>query len=293
MYISDFSFHKPKSLQEAFSLNDSCENSAFLAGGTDLLVEMKQGMRHHDHIISLNQIGELQGINEKDGELTMGALTTHSSVVKSQLLIEKYFVLTEAAAEIGSEQVRNVGTIGGNLCTGASCCDVGPALMALDAEVEIMSSESKRRILVKDLFANHKETCLTENEILSQVILKSPKEGSGAAFKKFGLRDASSISVVSACTRVTIEKDICIDCCIVIGAVGPTPIISSTAAEYIIGLPLSELTLGSEKIKEAGKMAALDALPIDDIRGSANYRRQLVDTLTKRAIVDAAKRAKQ
>jgi CO/xanthine dehydrogenase FAD-binding subunit len=124
MYIPDFKYHKPNSLKEACSLLEGSDNAAPLAGGTDLLVEIKQGLRQHNDIVSLAAIDELQLINFENNELHIGAGVTHGTVARSEIISKSFPAIIDAASKIGSEQVRNTGTIGGNICTAASCCDM-------------------------------------------------------------------------------------------------------------------------------------------------------------------------
>ena len=291
MYLDDFKYHRPKTLEEACQLLEQCINCAPIAGGTDVLVEIKKGLRHNDEIVSLKEIAELKLLNKDKNNLYIGAGVTHNEVKKSLIIKENFSALSEAASNIGTEQIRNTGTVGGNLCTGASCCDMAPVLIAYDAKVEIASSTKRRVVSLKDFFIHHKETSLAKGEIMTKIIVPIPKSGEGVSFLKFGLREAASISVASVSVRINSDGDVCTDSCVVIGAVAPTPRISSKAIEVLNNKKITDLINNEEMLKSIGEASAKDSLPLDDLRGSAKFRKQLVNILTQRAVVTAAKRS--
>ena len=291
MYLNNFTYHRPETLEEACKLLEQCKNGALIAGGTDVLVEIKKGLRHNDEIVSLKGIDELKLVSQNKSNLYIGAGVTHNQVKHSQVIKDKFPALIDAASNIGTEQIRNTATVGGNLCTGASCCDMAPVLIAYDAIVEIASSTKKRTVSLKDFFINHKETSLAKGEIMTKVIVPFPNQGVGVSFLKFGLREAASISVASVSVRINSDGNICTDSCVVIGAVAPTPRISLDAIEIIKGEKVNEFINNSLVLKSIGEAAVKDALPIDDLRGSAEYRRNLVNSLTQRAIKIAAMRS--
>lgn len=291
MIIEDFNYHKPHSIEEACKLLERCDNGAPIAGGTDLLVEIKQGLRHHDDIISLSGINALKEIHEEEKHIEIGAGVTHNETASSPL-IKKYFpAITEAASKIGTDQIRNTGTVGGNLCTGASCCDMAPILLALSTRVEIATSNEKRNVSLKDFFIFHKETSLGKGELMTKIVISKPETNTGASFEKFGLRETASISVASAAAMVKIDNGVCTDACVVIGAVAPTPIICNRTNDLLIGKKISDFTDDSETLTHAGNLASEDAIPIDDIRGTAVFRRNIIKVLVRRAVVNAIKRA--
>lgn len=303
MYISDFNYHKPGSLSEACKLLEKSENGAVIAGGTDLLVEIKQGLRHHQDIVSLTEIKELKFISEDKDNLFIGACITHNELAGSPVIKKNFPAIAEAANTIGTEQIRNTATIGGNLCTGASSCDMAPILIALNASVEIASLTKVRTVSLKNFFTFHKKTCIKKGEIITKIIIPQPKPYTGAYFEKFGLRNASSISVASVGAMLKFKKvlpfgedlggadnTICDEVCIVIGAVAPTPKISDKANKLIKGRKLTELSENSSILKQAGEAAADDSLPIDDIRGSAEYRKDIIKVLMQRAVIKVVER---
>ena len=291
MFLNDFTYHNPATLEEACRILEQCNNGALIAGGTDVLVEIKKGLRHNDDIISLANLNELKLINVTPQSLIIGACATHNDVLKSPLIKKWFPALSEAASKIGTDQIRNTGTIGGNICTGASCCDMAPILIALDANAEITGLANTRLVSLRDFFIFHKETDLKKGEIMTKIIIDLPANGFGASFEKFGLREAASISVASVSVSISSDGDACTKSCVVIGAVAPTSRISHNAIEVLNGKKIDELVNNSSLIKSIGEAAVKDALPIDDLRGSAEYRRNLVNSLTQRAIKIAAMRS--
>ncbi|HDO27331.1 MAG TPA: xanthine dehydrogenase family protein subunit M [Bacteroidetes bacterium] len=292
MYLKKFKFHRPGSLNEALELLSNTENGALKAGGTDLLVEMKKGLRSHSDLISLTGIDELKEVRDDNESVYMGAGLTHSEILNSEL-INKYFpAFTEAVLQIGSEQVRNTGTLGGNLCTAAACCDSAPVLIALGADVEMVNKAGTETVALKDFFVFNRKTVLKKDQILTRVRVKKMPPETGVHFEKFGLRGGSSVAVVSVAAKVTIEGGSCRDASIVIGAVAPTPLVSYHAINAIKGCDVSEFYEKSEIIVAAGKAASEDSVPIDDVRGGAQFRRNILNILTQRAILTAMEQAK-
>ena len=291
MYTVDFKYHKPETIEEACRILEQSENADAIAGGTDVLVELKKGLRHNDDIVSLAKIHELKIIEENEDGLFIGAGVTHNELKNARVVKEKYPALVETASMIGTEQIRNTATVGGNLCTGASCCDMAPVLIAMNADVEITNAKERRIVSLKDFFIFHKETSLYKGELLTKIIVPLPEKNTGVGFEKFGLREAASISVASAGAFVKVEDGKCVDSRIVIGAVAPVPKISVQAIGVLNGSKVVELSDGSAILKEVGEAAASDSLPLDDIRGTADYRKNVVKVLTQRAVLKAIKRA--
>jgi carbon-monoxide dehydrogenase medium subunit len=291
MYLPEFSFHQPVSVQDAIGLLGQKPNAVAMAGGTDLLVEMKKGLRRHEDIVSLAKIDELKLITEDEMNLYIGACATHNEIISSAIVIKVLPVLAEAASKIGSEQVRNSGTLGGNLCTAASCCDSAPVLLAMNASVEIISTAGIRTFPLSEFFTFNKKTILKKGELMTRIVIPKPAAGTAAVYEKFGLREAGSISVVSVAAKVRIEHGRCVDACVVIGAAAPTPMISEGATGIIIGRKVDELLQNESLLEVAGDAAVKDSIPIDDIRGGAQFRRDVLKVLAKRAIRRAIEKA--
>ncbi|MBI5220134.1 MAG: xanthine dehydrogenase family protein subunit M [Bacteroidia bacterium] len=287
MYISDFNYLRPRHLQEAIDILDKSPDGILLAGGTDLLVEIKKGLRKPKEIISLTQVKELKEITSDNNNLYIGAGATHNEIINSQIVNKFYPVIALACSKIGSEQVRNSATIGGNLCTGASCCDSAPVLIAVGASVEVHNATDVKTIPLKDFFVFNKLTVLKKNEIVTRVIVPLPKSGTGTHYEKLGLREAASISVVSVAVKIESDGVKCINASVIIGAVAPTPRISEKATNAITGKNIKDILNNTEILEQAGQGASDDSIPISDIRGGAQYRRDILKVLTKRAIIQA------
>ncbi len=287
MLLPDFNYHKPKSLYEAYKLLDCCSNYALIAGGTDLLVEMKMGKRRHKDLISLNNIQELCCISEDEEYVLIGPAVTFRQIQQSEI-IQKYIpVLIDAVSKIGSHQIRNVGTIGGNVCTCASCADSAPILAAYNAEVEVGSNVGIKRMKLTDFQLHHHKINISGSEILTKILVPKPKPNFYANFQKFGLRESSSISVASVAVGIWTDNSLITDANIVVGACAPTPIKCRNAMKTLFNTDIKDLFNGSPLLNEIAENVSSDITPIDDIRGSAEYRKELVKTLTKRAVLAA------
>lgn len=290
MYIPDFTFHKPGSVTEACEILNASPNGAPIAGGTDLLVEIKQGLRKFTDIVSLNAIKKLKKISDNDDTVIIGAGVTHNELTESPIILTHFPALAKAATTIGTHQIRNTGTIGGNLCTCASCADTAPILMASDAVLEIKSISGVRFLNLIEFMVFHHETSLKKGEILTKIIIPKPRPNTGSDFNKFGLRSSASISVASVAVNITAENDIISDAHIVIGAASPVPKICPNSERSLINTDINSLLNDGDKLLDKiGEITASEATPIDDIRGSAEYRRDIIKTITKRTILGAVK----
>jgi len=293
MFIPDFNFHKPNSLNEAFHILGKSDDGAILAGGTDLLVEIKKGLRFHKDIVSLTGIKQLNYVKIDETSISIGAATTLNEIISSPIIKKYYSSFARALLQIGTEQVRNLATIGGNLCSGASCGDSAPILMAFDAGVFIANIGGEKTVSLRDIFIRNKRTILKRGEIMTKVVLPLPQDGLGAHYEKFGLREAVNICVASAAVMVKTTENRCIDACVVLGAVAPTPIFIQKSGNLLKGKDLSELVAGSVVLEQAGQVASDESVPIDDIRGSAKFRKEILKVITKRAILKAIECSRQ
>ena len=284
MYIPDFKYHKPKSLSETLTILNECESGIPFAGGTDILVEIKKGVRKVSDLISLSNVKDLHNIDNNSETISIGPWLTHNDIMNSDIIKKEIPALADACSKIGSHQIRNTATIGGNLCTSASCADTAPILLAYGASVRLSSLSGDRIVPLRDFMLNHHKTCIQPNEIMSAIIISKSKFTTVASFEKFGLREAASISVASASAVIRFDNALCINAKIVVGACSPVPSISDNAGNLLTNKPLSEFTRNDKLINHAGEQASSDSKPISDIRGSADYRRHLVKILTITAI---------
>jgi len=278
--LKKFDYFKPSTLSEALTLLNSCDGQAkILAGGTDLLVGMKEKELSPRYIIDIKAISGLNCINydPKQG-LTIGALTTIRTVENSFLVKKNYPFLSHAAGLLGSVQVRNKATIGGNLCNAAPSAETAPSLLCLDAKVKIASLKGKRVISLEDFFQGPGVTAL-DKEILTEIQLP-PCEKKGI-YIKHSPRRAMDVAVVGVAVAVTEDKEKgeWKNVRIALGSVAPIPLRAREAEEILTGKKLK-----FELIKRAAKLAKKTASPIFDVRASGEYRREMVGVLVQRAL---------
>ena len=279
--LKKFDYFKPSTLSEALTLLNSYDGQAkILAGGTDLLVGMKVKGQSPKYIIDIKGIPELNNINNDSRQgLTMGALATIRAVENSPLVKENYPLLSSAAGLVGSVQVRNKATIGGNLCNAAPSAETAPSLICLDARVKIESLTGERVISLEEFFKGPGLTAL-DKEILTEIQLP-PRKKKGI-YIKHSPRRAMDIAVVGVAVAVTDdnEEGKWDDVKIALGAVAPTPIRARKAEEILTGeKPEFEL------IEKAAALAQKAASPIFDVRASAGYRKKIVGILVRRALI--------
>ena len=283
--LPKFEYHAPTSLPEALDLLAKYDGKgAVLAGGTDLLVSMKKREVLPEHLISLKGIAELKGIHDEKEGMRIGALVTLGEIEHSKMIQDKFRVLWDAVQVMASRQIRNLGTIGGNLCSAAPSADTAPPLIVLDASVEIISPNGKRKVLVENFFKGPGESDLRPSEILTQIMIPNPLKKSSGAYFKLMRRAAMDLAQVgiAACLSFDSGKRTCTRARIALGAVGLTPIRALKAEQILLNKELNE-TVG----KEAGKIAAQEANPRSSLRASKEYRREMVEVLTKRAVMAA------
>jgi len=286
--LPSFSLHRPKTLREAMELLEKLEEAKPVAGGTDLLLLLRDGACKAKHLVDLSAIGELKYIGECDGEIRIGAATTHNSVLQSSLIVEKAPALRDACACIGSVQIRNLGTIGGNLCNASPAADASSPLLTLDATVEIASHTGSRSIPLYKLFAGPKLNSLQPNEVLTEIRFPVPPEGAGMSFQKLGRRKGYTISVVNAAAYLELDGDSCRKAQVALGSVAPTPLRLRSLEERLKDQKLTE-----QLIDETTSACYELVSPVDDIRASAEYRRKMSCVLMKRALSEAWNRARR
>lgn len=280
MIVPEFEYLVPETLQEACAMLAQYGDKAKpLAGGSDLIVKMKNGLLKPQYLVSLKNLNELKGIRYEPGKgVVIGARTTHNQVIADPILRERYPSVCAAASTMAAYQVRNIGTIGGNLVNAVPSADMPPILIALNAKARIVGQSGERTVLVEDFFLGPGKTILNQDEILAEIIIPD-QETNGSNYIKFGLRRAGALAVVGVASSVVKDGDVLRDVRIVLGAVAPTPMRAKQAEEVLRGKKISQ-----DLIEQAGKVAAAESKPINDIRGSIEYRRHLVDVLTRRSM---------
>jgi carbon-monoxide dehydrogenase medium subunit len=260
-----------------------------LAGGTDLLVELKTATRMPRAVVDISRAPDLKQIAVTSRGLCIGALVTHGELMRSAAIRELCPALIDAAHTIGAVQTRNLGTLGGNLVTCVPSMDSGPTLIALDASVTIASAAGERQMALSEFFVAPRKTALEAGELLKDIVIPAHNLRKPTRFLKFGLRNGQALALVNAAASFWIEGDLHTfkDVRIALGAVAPTVIRAKHAEAY-----LERRSLDAVAIAEAGRIAAGEAKPISDFRASADYRRDLVAVLVKRALEQAAEQAR-
>ena len=286
MYLPRFEYIEPRSIPEICSLLYRYGDEAkILAGGTDLLVRMKEKEIRPRYLIDLKAIPGLNFIRYVEGNgITIGALTCLSDLEESPLIQEKARILTRAAPTIGAIQTRNKATLGGNLCNASPAADMAPALLALEARVKLIGLEGERIIPLEDFFLGPGETCLNPGEILAEIIIPGKMLGKTGVYLKHSTRRALDLAIVSTAVVMETGSDRAYiqDIKIALGAVAPTPL-RLKSVEEMLKQELPEEPL----LEQAAQKAATEVSPITDLRASAEYRREMVRVLLKRGIKSA------
>ncbi|AGL03256.1 FAD binding domain-containing protein [Desulfoscipio gibsoniae] len=280
MFLPDFEYYMPASVQEACALlAEKGPTAKILSGGTDLLNKMKHGLVAPEVLISLKQLDQLTSIAYvPDKGVVIGARATHNDICNSLLLQEKYLSLCEAAHHMANNQIRNVGTIGGNIVNAVPSADLPPILMALGASITLVGRQGERVMALEDFFVGPGKTRIAQDEIVAEIVIPD-QPLTGSTYIKFGLRRSGALAVVGVAVAVTMEGNVCKDARIALGAVGPVPMRAPKAEAMIIGKTVNE-----ELLEEVGVCASTECKPISDIRGSEEYRRDMVRVFTKRAL---------
>jgi len=290
--LRTFEYLAPQTIDEAVRLLSEHGRAARpIAGGTDIVVQMKEGATrfpYPEYIVSLSRISELRGIAfSEEGGLVVRAGTTMAEIAGHPVIRERYTTLAESAGVVGSRQTMNMATIGGNLCNAAPSADTAPALLALEAEAVVAGPSGRRNIPVRDLFAGPGQTTLAPGELLAELHIATPAPGTGSVYRRHTSRKQMDIAVVGVAAVLTLAYGDRIQAArIALGAVAPTPIRAPRAEAALAGQPA-----GDEAFARAAEIAAGECSPIDDLRGSAEFRRHLVRVMTGRMLREAAARA--
>lgn len=284
-----FKVIEPYTIEEACSLLKQCQpNAKLLAGGTDLLVSIRKGTLSPELLVNLKKIPELYGIKENNGNLIIGALTPLHEVESSSVVRSYHGALTEAVHMIGSIQIRNIGTLGGNICSAIPSADTPPILIALGARAKICSGVEEREVALTDFFKGPGVTVLAVDELLKEIWIPKRKGKWGEIYIKQSHRAASDIAIVGIAVALSLNPEThrCEDIAIAMGAVAPIPLRAKEAETILKGKVLK-----GEIIEDASLAASKEAEPISDLRGSAYYRAHLIQSITRSAITKAIERA--
>jgi carbon-monoxide dehydrogenase medium subunit len=286
--VKEFEYLEPTSMPQALEwLNTYRARARILAGGTDLYLRLRKSVFLPDYVIDLKRVPDLDYITAtREGGVQIGPTALQESVAHSLLIRQMYPALAEAAGWIGSVQTRNRATLIGNLCNASPAADTAPALLSYGAQVKMASINGERSVPLEEFFVGPGKTVLQDNELVAEIVLPAPAPHTGAAFFR-RTRTAMDIAVVCGAAMLTVANGTCQEVRIALGAVGPTPMRAPRAESALRGQALTEPLIG-----DASRIAAEEARPIDDVRSSAEYRREMVSILTRRGLKQALERAR-
>ena len=282
--MHDFDLHRPATLQEAQSLLDQHgEEARIIAGGTGLVQLMKLRLSQPEHLVALQQVPGLAGIERSNGALHIGAMTSHREVESSPLVREHAPLLAEAYRRVGTVRIRNMATVGGGLAHGDPNQDPQPALIALGASVVLASKTGTREVAIEELSSGYYETVIAPNEVLTEVVVPVPPSGAGHAFIKFLPRTADDYATVSVAVLLSVDSSgNCRDVRIALGSCGVIPIRAHQAEGILEGRAPTP-----QRLRDAAETVAAEVDPSDDVRGSAEYKREMAPVMTRRSLEQA------
>lgn len=290
MLLPRFEYYEPATLEETCDILDTLkEKAGLLAGGTDLLVNMKKGVHSPEHVLSLARVEEMRELRREKGQLALGATMTATDLEGSPEINHDFVALSKGAGSIGSPLIQNLATIGGNLISARPAADLPPNLLVYAAKVVLQKKGGQRTLNIEDFFKGPGKTTKEPEEVLTKILLKTPPNYSGGGYVKLGKRKALEISIVNVAAFLSLESpDGAIrEARIALGAVAPIPMRAKTAEGLLKGEKPGEALF-----RKAGEEAAKESKPINDFRGSAAYRRDMVSELTKRALSMAFEEAR-
>jgi CO/xanthine dehydrogenase FAD-binding subunit len=261
-------------------------DAKLVAGGTDLLPQLKNGLLKPACVVDLSGVVPLKSLQTDKGGLRVGAAVTARALELDKRVRASYTALAESGALIGSVQVRNLATVGGNLCNAAPSADMAPPLIALEAEAVIAGPKGQRRVPLVDFFKGVRSTVLEPNELLVELAIPAPGPRSGGQYLRHTPRRELDIAVVGVASQLTLSDGVCKKARIALAAVAPVPLRATDAERALEGQPVTP-----DRIAQAAELAVGAARPISDQRGSADFRRHLVRTLTRRTLTIALERA--
>ncbi len=288
MIAEDFNYDAPSSLADAFALlHQYGDDAKILAGGHSLIPMMKLRFAAPTHLIDINNIPGLSYIKEEDGFLKIGAMTREVDLEESDIIEAKYQIFTDASKLIADPQVRNWGTIGGNIAHGDAANDHPAVMMALDAEVEISGQEGKRTVSINEFFHGFYTTAIQHGEILTEIRIPAASGRFGSAYHKAERKVGDYATAgVAAVVRID-ESGVCTKAGIGLTNVNAVPMRAERSEQALVGS-----MLGEADIAKAAQYAAEDCNPSADLRGDEDYKRHLVGVITKRMLNKAVQRAK-
>ena len=288
--MSRFEYHQPESLADAVDLAARFgERASFLAGGTDLIVQIERGRVAPRHVIGLGRVPGLARVEVERG-ISLGARVTHRAIERTPALAGPPRCLVEGAEVIGGHQVRNVATVGGNLVNASPAADLVPCVLVLDGAVTLVGPGGERELPVERFLLGPNRTARRPDELVTRVALCALPPHAATAFLKAGRRRAMEISVVCVAARLVLDASLerCLEARVALGAVAPTAVRALAAERLLEGRPV-----GGEAFRRAAEAAQESCRPIDDVRASATFRQHLVGVLVRRALDRCVERARR
>jgi CO/xanthine dehydrogenase FAD-binding subunit len=284
MFLPKFDFHEPATEAEAFELMaDFGKDARPLAGGTDLMVNLKKKILNPKHLVSLARITALQEMASDNGTLIIGAGCTIADLAQSEEIAKKVSALSSGAKSLGSPLIRNLATIGGNIGSARPAADLPPSLIACGASVVLKSVRGERTLTVEDVITGPGKTTLQPDEIITAVHVPLPGVNAAAGYMQLGARKAQDCNLVNVASFISLNDDGTISKAkIVMGSVGPVPLRAGTAESILVSEKPSD-----SLFRKAGEAASADSRPILDFRGTAEYKRAMVSVLTRRTLAMA------
>ena len=283
--MGNFEFARAKTTREAVELLSQNEGKArIIAGGTDLLVAIRSGTDSPECLIDIHLVQELGHIGIGNGELRIGALATHHEIATHPTIQERFTALAQASSMLGSRQIRNVGTVSGNLCNASPAAETAAPLLVLEAKVKALGPDGERVIPLDDFFLGPGQTALRYDELVTEIAAPDVGPNTGSAYLKLSPRRAMDLAIVGVAVLIMVDSDrvTCSDCRIALGAAAPIPIRAIAAEKTLAGRELTD-----SLIEEVAQLAAEESRPISDVRASAAYRKEMVGVLMGQAIRQA------
>ena len=271
-------YHKPTTLEQAWELQAAIRGARYVGGGTDLMVKIRRGDLRPDALISLRGIADLRGLDLDADPLRIGAMTTIAELESDPAVARRLPALHQAARVLGSRQIRNVATIGGNLSNASPCADTAPPLLALAALVVIAGPDGERELPVERVFRGPGGTCLEPRQLVREIRIDPPAPGARGVFLKKG-RVRMDLGLASVAAVVELDGETCTRARLAAGSVAPTPIRLRRVEQLVEGRRLT-----AELLAEARRLAFDEVAPITDIRATEDYRRQIVGVYVERAL---------
>jgi xanthine dehydrogenase FAD-binding subunit len=280
-------YEKADSVKTAIKLLSDNPNAKLIAGGTDVLIRLREGHDEFSELIDIHGLNELKIIQEVAGDIKIGSGSTFSEIMENDIILKYVPVIAKAASTVGGPQVRNVATIGGNLCNGAISADSVGSLLVLDAVLEIEGSKGSREVLVKDFYLGPGKVVLEHDEILKNILIKKENyQNYGCDYYKYAMRNAMDIATIGCAVACKLNNNQIEDLKIAFTVAAPKPIRLETAEKFALGKEIS-----NDLIEEISKLTLEDVNPRTSWRATKEFRLHIIQTLAKRVIAQAVENA--